>query len=152
MGGHDVSVTFPEPEAGGFPAASSFAVSVSLRRVETALVLTVGGEVDLVTAPELNDAVTAALTEAPALLIVDLTAVTFFSSAGLAVLFNLQNAAGSATTVRVAATSVAARPMAITGADRLMPVFATLAEALSAGHPAEPPSEHGDASPSGSNQ
>ncbi|WP_370444737.1 STAS domain-containing protein [Amycolatopsis sp. CA-128772] len=53
-------------------------MSVSLRQVETALVLSVGGEVDLVTAPELNDAVTAALAEAPAVLIVDLTAVTFF--------------------------------------------------------------------------
>ncbi|WP_255410257.1 hypothetical protein [Amycolatopsis sp. CA-128772] len=42
--------------------------------------------------------------------------------------------------------------MAITGADRLMPVFATLAGALSGGHPAEPPSEHGDASPSGGSQ
>ncbi|WP_158264235.1 anti-sigma factor antagonist [Amycolatopsis sp. CA-126428] len=145
-------MTFPEPETGGFPAASSAAVSVSLRHVETALVLDVGGEVDLVTAPELNDAVTAALAEAPTVLIVDLTAVTFFSSAGLAVLFDLQSKAGPATAVRVAATSVAARPMAITGADRLMPVFATLAEALLSEHPAEPPPEHGDRSSSGSSQ
>ncbi|MEV6825643.1 anti-sigma factor antagonist [Amycolatopsis sp. NPDC051102] len=145
-------MTFRESEAGGFPAASSSAVSVSLRHVEAALVLSVGGEVDLVTAPELNDAVTAALAEAPAVLIVDLTAVTFFSSAGLAVLFDLQSRAGSATAVRVVATSVAARPMAITGADRLMPVFATLADALLPEHPAKSPPELGDASPSGSGQ
>ncbi|WP_410675511.1 STAS domain-containing protein [Amycolatopsis sp. cmx-4-68] len=73
-------MTFPESEADGFPVVPAAAMSVSRRRVADALVLSIGGEVDLSTAVLLGDAVTEVLAQAPAVLVLDLTAVTFFAS------------------------------------------------------------------------
>lgn len=50
--------------------------------VRGALVLGVHGELDLVTAPELEKAVTTALADSPARLVLDLTPTTFLDSSG----------------------------------------------------------------------
>jgi anti-sigma B factor antagonist len=51
-------------------------------RVDGVLVLRVHGELDLVTAPVLEAAVTTALAESPAALVLDLTPTTFLDSSG----------------------------------------------------------------------
>lgn len=60
-------------------------------RIETeeqgdTLVLAVGGEIDLATAPTLRDALADAIAREPALVLVDLEAVGFLDSAGLGVI------------------------------------------------------------------
>ena len=57
------------------------------------------GQVDLLTAGQLADAVTAALTRCPPVLLIDLTAVTFLDSTGLSVLAQA-DAAGIGTRVQ----------------------------------------------------
>lgn len=90
-----------------------------------AVLLAVAGEVDTLTAPDLetglNTALDAAGDEPAAGVVVDLSAVTFLASSGLAVLIRGANRA----TTRgrrlhlVAVTRTVTRPLQVTGADAL---------------------------------
>lgn len=99
-----------------------------------ALVLAATGEVDLLTVGQLADAVTAALAGRPRVLVIDLSAVTFLNSSGLAILAQAHAAGGQGTAVRVVATekSLAHRAITLTGLDQLLPVFTSGAAALAA--------------------
>ncbi|WP_410594171.1 STAS domain-containing protein [Amycolatopsis sp. lyj-23] len=112
------------------------ALRISLRAEESsaALVLAAAGEVDLLTAEQLADAVTAALVRRPPMLVIDLTAVTFLDSSGLSVLAQAHTTGSQDTTVRVvtAEDSLAHRAITLTGMDRLLPVFTSCADALAA--------------------
>ncbi|SEF37162.1 anti-anti-sigma factor [Amycolatopsis pretoriensis] len=92
------------------------------------------GEVDLLTADQLTDGVTAALAQRPAVLVIDLTAVTFLDSSGLSVLAQAHAAGGQNTTVRVVTIpdSLAHRAITLTGMDNLVPIFTKRADALAA--------------------
>ena len=86
------------------------------RPTEDIAVVQVDGEVDMVTAPALERQVVALLGEKPKVLIIDLTGVRFFSSAGLAVLALAPREADEATELRVVANDPAVlRPMELTG-------------------------------------
>ncbi|WP_433869212.1 STAS domain-containing protein [Saccharopolyspora sp. CA-218241] len=94
-------------------------------------VLAVSGEIDMVTAPRLQAELTAALDQRPARLVVDLTEVALFASAGLSALVAAYEQARSQTTLRVVAPhSAIARPLQLTGLDRKLGVCASRDEAL----------------------
>lgn len=66
------------------------AFEVGTRRIDRAVVVTVSGEVDMLSAPRLAEAIHTALAARPAALIVDLSKVAFLASAGMTVLVTAQ--------------------------------------------------------------
>ncbi|MFC8530385.1 STAS domain-containing protein [Nocardia sp. NPDC057227] len=103
--------------------------SVSSR--EGATVLAVAGEVDLATAPALENAIDAILGEKPASLIIDLTEVSFLASAGMATLVAAHQRAGESTAIAVVADGPAtSRQLKMTSLDQVFSLYATLDEAV----------------------
>ncbi|MCC3330432.1 STAS domain-containing protein [Nocardia abscessus] len=98
-----------------------------------ATVLTVAGEVDLATAPALENAIDAILSGKPAALIIDLTAVSFLASAGMATLVAAHQRAGAATAIAVVAEGPAtSRQLKMTSLDQVFALHSTLDAALAA--------------------
>ncbi|RSM35560.1 anti-sigma factor antagonist [Amycolatopsis balhimycina DSM 5908] len=97
-----------------------------------ALVIALHGEVDLLTAPLVSEAVTAAAARHPTTLIIDLTAVTFLDSSGLSILAQAHTAASAGSQVRVVAPAdgMPYRAMALTGLDKILTVFPSQTDAL----------------------
>ncbi|QIS07587.1 anti-sigma factor antagonist [Nocardia brasiliensis] len=96
-----------------------------------ATVLTVAGEVDLATAPALESSIEAILDGKPAALIIDLTAVSFLASAGMAVLVATHQRAGTTTAIAVVADGPAtSRQLRMTNLDQVFAVHSTLQAAL----------------------
>jgi anti-anti-sigma factor len=95
-------------------------------------VVAASGELDMLTAPQLRDAVQSALGKSPAGLIVDLTQVDFLGSAGMQVLMEAHNQTdGTDTRFAVVADGPAtSRPLKITGIADLIDLFASLDVAL----------------------
>ncbi|MEV6902982.1 STAS domain-containing protein [Amycolatopsis sp. NPDC051372] len=106
---------------------------VTVRWHERAAVVTVAGEIDLVTAPELDDIVTGVVDESPEVLVVDLRKVTFLSSAGLQVLAAAHQRLGERGLRVVSTTHVTTRPLTSTGLDTWIGLFTTVDEALASG-------------------
>jgi anti-sigma B factor antagonist len=99
-------------------------------------VVSVAGEVDLATAPDLQAALDTALTEDPAALVVDLSEVTFLGSVGLQLLVSTQQRLRQGARFAVAADGAAtSRPIHLTGLDELLKLYPTLEEALVAVQP-----------------
>lgn len=96
----------------------------------TAVVVEVRGEIDVVTAPQLQEALRPVLDGKPATIVVDLTAATFLASAGLAVLAELAQLAGPEAVVAVAAQPLIARPITLTGLDQVLGLYPTVQQAL----------------------
>ncbi|MFC6012097.1 STAS domain-containing protein [Nocardia lasii] len=94
-------------------------------------VLTVTGEVDLATAPALDATIEAILAEKPAALVIDLTAVGFLASAGMATLVAAHQRAGETTSIAVVADGPAtSRQLKMTSLDQVFAMHTTLAAAL----------------------
>lgn len=85
--------------------------SVELRG--RARVLIVAGEIDMLTAPDLEAAIDHDLSHVPATLVIDLSKVTFIDSSGLAALFGAQRRAACA--VRVVVTPAIDRILGMVG-------------------------------------
>ncbi|MFJ9779539.1 STAS domain-containing protein [Amycolatopsis sp. NPDC101161] len=96
-------------------------------------VLEVAGEVDLLSVEVLDDALVAAVAREPALLVIDLTGVTFLASVGMTVLLKAHRDAGSGTKLRVVAPgrSTVGRALELTGLTEALAVAGTRADALS---------------------
>jgi anti-anti-sigma factor len=95
-------------------------------------VLTARGDLDMLTSSELAEAISAALINEPAALIIDLTNVTFLASAGMALLMATQNDLGEERQLAIVASgSVTKRPMALVGLDLVLKLHPTLDGALS---------------------
>jgi anti-sigma B factor antagonist len=96
--------------------------------------LEVSGEVDLLSAQVLRNAITEALGREPALLVIDLTGVSFLASVGMTVLLKAHREAGR-TTIRLRvvtpARSPVGRALELTGLTGALAVVATQADALS---------------------
>lgn len=90
------------------------------------------GELDMLTAPQLRDAVQSALAQNPSGLIVDLTSVDFLGSAGMQVLMEAHNQTGGTQTrfAVVADGSATSRPLKITGIADLIDLFSSLDDAV----------------------
>ncbi|UXA19052.1 STAS domain-containing protein [Mycobacterium sp. SMC-4] len=102
--------------------------TVSPRRDNDALVLQVAGDLDVLTAPTLATHLDVALTSGAALLIVDLTAVEFLSSAGISVLVETHRlTAPAGVSLRVVAEGPAtSRPMRLMCVDQIIDLYPTL--------------------------
>lgn len=95
--------------------------------------VTIGGEVDLGTAPAFEAAIATALEEQPPVLVIDLSDVTFMASVGLRVLVATQDELRESARVAVVANSSAtSRPIQMTGLDKIIALYTTLDDALSA--------------------
>jgi anti-sigma B factor antagonist len=100
-----------------------------------ALVVTVAGEIDRSTAERVRAAVDAGLDQlhAGAILVVDLTNVTFLGSAGLQALVDVTDTAqehGAPLRFVVGHTRAVIRTIQITGLTEVLPLFDTVEQAL----------------------
>lgn len=99
-----------------------------------AVVLRVVGEVDLVTAPELEESIKRDLERRPEVLVVDLSGVSFLASVGMSVLIGANQQLGAGTRLRLVATGNATlRPMELTGIAAEFEIYRSLDEALAGG-------------------
>lgn len=106
------------------PASPGQSVTVEVAEHGPNLVLTVAGEVDLLTTPQLQQALTRAVEGRPPILVVDLDKVEFLASAGLAALVDAHQSAGNHTQVRIVATTTATlRPLQLTGLDTELAIY-----------------------------
>ncbi len=100
----------------------------------TAVVLRVTGEVDMATAPALEESIKEALDSGPEVLVVDLSGVDFLASAGMSALIGGNQQAGDRTQFRlVAAGSATLRPMELTGIAAEFSIHPTRDQALAGG-------------------
>jgi anti-sigma B factor antagonist len=97
-----------------------------------AIVVCADGEVDMTTSSALGQELDAAAESAIDLLVVDLNAVTFFGSSGLAALMACHGRCGGRDIAfRVAATQRAVlRPIQLTGLDQELALYPTVEQAL----------------------
>jgi anti-anti-sigma factor len=113
------------------PAPSGLSVLVEPHG--EAVVLNVAGEIDLATAPQLGESISAAMEQKPGTLVVDLSKVDFLASAGMAVLIGCHQQAQGNVRFRIVATGSATfRPMELTGMTEEISIFPTRDEALAA--------------------
>ncbi|MFI1913820.1 STAS domain-containing protein [Nocardia sp. NPDC020380] len=105
---------------------------VSTRPAGAALVVSASGEVDILSAPKLSTALSEALATGSEVVVVDLSEVGFFGSAGLSVLVETL-AAVTAQQLRVVASPQVQRPIELTGLDAMLDLYGTLPEALADG-------------------
>jgi anti-anti-sigma factor len=100
---------------------------------EELVILTVQGSIDGVTAPQLSEAVTAALTGAPGGLIIDLTTTEFLASAGMTALLTAHEAITPTGQFGIVADGPStSRPLQIMGLDQTMNLYPTLDQAVQA--------------------
>ncbi|CAN3130431.1 Anti-sigma factor antagonist [Mycobacterium sp. smrl_JER01] len=103
----------------------------SEHQVDDVVVVAALGAVDMLTAPALQDVITAALDRKPSGLIVDLTEVDFLGSAGMQVLMTTRKQLdGSVQFAVVADGPATSRPLKITGVADYIDLFSTLEVAL----------------------
>lgn len=108
------------------------AFEVGKHQVDQAVVLTVSGEVDMLSSPRLAEAIATALATKPAALIVDLSKVGFLASAGMTVLVTAQAEVEAPTQFAVVANGPAtSRPIKLMGIDTVLALYSTLDGALS---------------------
>lgn len=99
------------------------------------LLVRIGGELDLLTVPHLRARIAAATAEAAGPVVIDLTDVSFLSSAGLQLLVSVQSdlaAEDRALGLVTGDSRPVVRPLQITGLDQLMVVYPDLTAALAA--------------------
>ncbi|SDY44142.1 anti-anti-sigma factor [Amycolatopsis xylanica] len=109
-------------------------VLIQVSRVNAVCVVAIFGEVDLVSAGTVRQALVGELEPAPDGLVADLSGVTFFGSSGLSALVEADERAKQ---LSVSFATVAARrevlvPLRVTGLDELLAVHPTVDEAVRA--------------------
>lgn len=126
-------MTEPERVAAG-PFDDEPGGSVRLDQVPEGVVLAVAGALDLSLAPKVQRTVERAVRLRPALLVIDLTEVTFLASAGMAELVRANRQLRGEVPVRVvAAGRLVLRPLELTRLTDELTIHPTLADALAAG-------------------
>jgi anti-sigma B factor antagonist len=104
---------------------------VQRKWIERVVVLSVRGDIDALTAPQLSDAILDALSEEPSAMIVDLSAVDFMASSGMAVLVSTQERVTPTAVFGVVADGPGtSRPLKLMGLDAVIPIHPTLDDAL----------------------
>jgi anti-sigma B factor antagonist len=117
----------------GWPLSAADPITTSVAHREGVAVVSVGGEIDLSTAPAFEAAITGALDDDPPVLVIELSEVSFMASAGLRILAATHEKASKSARVAIVANSPATnRPMELTGLDKVMSMYPTLDDALSA--------------------
>lgn len=105
-------------------------MTVSVHQLNAAAVITVRGDVDLLTAPRLYETVIGLLWFDPPVVVIDLLATTFFGVSGLAMLTDTHHLTGRRTQLRLVATGQLSRQLRLSGVDRVLPVYPTSSEAV----------------------
>lgn len=113
-----------------YPLGETMTTTVSVH--DGATVLAVVGEVDLATAPALENAIDSTLSGKPGALVIDLSEVSFLASAGMAALVAAHQRAGSTRIAVVADGPATSRQLKMTNLDQVFALHATLAQALTA--------------------
>lgn len=113
-------------------------MAVQVGRRGSAVVVAVSGDVDVLTAPRLRDALDRGLAEAGAVggpVVLDLTDVAFLASRGLSTILDAQREAGRATPLRVVVDHArpVVRPIQLSGLDAVLTLFDTVEDALDGG-------------------
>ena len=112
------------------PASSC---TIEQQRIGAIEVLSVVGVVDMITAPQLEEAIAAAAEESPQGVIVDLGAVDFLASAGMGILVVAHDELPASVQFAVVADgSATSRPLKLVGISEVVGLHATLDEALAA--------------------
>jgi anti-anti-sigma factor len=97
------------------------------------VVLSVSGEIDLATAPDLELAISRELATTPARLVLDLSAVSFFGSLGLAALIRAAfMAEDRGVHLALVANRLVRRTMELTQTEQMFATYVTVAEAITA--------------------
>ena len=118
-------------QGSGNPAAASCAVEQS--QIGAVSVVAVSGTVDMLTAPQLEAALSPAAVGTAQAVVVDLSAVDFLASAGMGVLVAARNDLDPDVRFAVVADGPAtSRPLKLIGITDVVDLYATLDEALSA--------------------
>ena len=108
-------------------------ITTSVAHREGVAVVSIGGEIDLSTASAFEAAITGALDDDPPVLVIELSQVRFMASAGLRVLAAANEKASKSVQVAIVANNPAtSRPIELTGLDKVMSLYLTLDDALSA--------------------
>ncbi|HVV23903.1 MAG TPA: STAS domain-containing protein [Pseudonocardiaceae bacterium] len=103
---------------------------LAVHQVQDIPVVAVTGELDMATAPILEDDLVRRLADIPPTLVIDLTDVTFLSSAGLQVLMHAHTRQPSTHVAIVAPTGATLRPIQLTGLDRALALYPSLRHAV----------------------
>jgi anti-sigma B factor antagonist len=107
---------------------------IDVSETGTAIVVHLGGEIELHSAAPVRLALLEAVDRAPARVVVDLAEVEFMDSTALAILVEARARLGEADGLVLAAPGLEARrALEVSGLDRLFRVCATLEDALAAG-------------------
>jgi anti-sigma B factor antagonist len=111
-------------------------LTLTVHRDGHGTVLTVGGEVDLATAPQLHSRLVDLVDDGTGSVVVDLTQVAFMDSTGLGVLLaaHRRARAGGPTIRLVCPQGPVLRVLRLTGLVPALPVHRSLAEAVGAQH------------------
>lgn len=107
-------------------------LDVAVRTENGTAIVTVQGEVDMASAPQLQAALEDAQRGGDPL-IVDMSEVGFLGSAGLSVLLVISEAADPGTGLRVVVSDAVRRPVELTGLDKLLSIHESLEAALAPG-------------------
>lgn len=95
--------------------------------------VSVGGEIDLSTAPAFEAAIAGALDDEPPVLVIELSEVSFMASVGLRILAAThEKVSKSIQMAIVAGNPAASRPIELTGLDKVLSLYPTLDDALTA--------------------
>jgi anti-sigma B factor antagonist len=113
------------------PAASN--CTIEQQRIGEIEVLSVAGVVDMLTAPQLEEAIATAAKDSPRGVIVDLGAVEFLASAGMGILVSARDELPAPVQFAVVADGPAtSRPLKLVGIAEVVGLHATLDEATAA--------------------
>ncbi|WP_256977940.1 STAS domain-containing protein [Rhodococcus sp. 14-2470-1a] len=98
-----------------------------------AVIVTVSGELDLVTSPQLSESVELVLEKGPSSVVIDLSDVSFLASAGMSLLASTHQKLGGAAGFAVVADGPSTgRPLTLVGLHEVFGIYATVDEALAA--------------------
>jgi anti-sigma B factor antagonist len=108
-------------------------ITTSVAHHEGIAVVSIGGEIDLSTAPAFEAAIEGALDDDPPVLVIELSDVSFMASVGLRILAATHEKIGESAQIAIVANNPAtSRPMELTGLDKVLSLYSTLDDALSA--------------------
>ena len=106
-------------------------ITTAIAHREGVAVVSIGGEIDLSTAPAFEAAIATALEANPVVLVIELSQVSFMASVGMRILAATQENAGNSAQVAVVANnSAVSRPIQLTGLDKIFSLYPTLDAAL----------------------
>jgi anti-sigma B factor antagonist len=113
--------------------SSTEPITTAIEHRDGVAVLSVGGDIDLATAPAFEAAIAAALQRTPAALVIELSRVDFLASAGLQILVATHERVSKSSRFAVVANGPAtSRPIELTGLDDIFALYPTLDDALKA--------------------